>query len=40
VLNEHRGADQVGELMDGNSKIPGPATDQVMQDAWDRLPKA
>jgi hypothetical protein len=37
VLKEHKGADQIDELMDGQSKIPGRPTDAVMQEAWDRL---
>jgi hypothetical protein len=40
VLKEHRGADQIDELMDGQSKIPGPKSAQVMQEAWDRLAKS
>jgi len=38
VLKESRGNDQIDELMDGQSKIPGPPTDEVMKEAWDKLP--
>lgn len=38
VLKEHRGADQIDELMDGQSKIPGASTEDVIRAAWDKLP--
>lgn len=36
-LRGMEGADRVDELSDGTSRIPGVETNQVMQDAWDRI---
>jgi hypothetical protein len=37
TLKEHRGRDRIDELSDGQSRIPGPESQQVIDDAWDRL---